>query len=228
MKTFALLALALCFATRAMAQSDGLGTKLSPMDAPSQTTTAIPRLLQGEAIAPAMSDESSASSPLEARDEVAPAPLSEATQRRNVSFMQTAGYGFGAGFGFGAGARMGRLLENGVYLGAMWQANATALDRRALWENDRVASQITSVEFGFEFPVMALGFTFRNRVYLSLGTGFANETLLPFIAAGNLFYYRFRDWAFIRGLTFGVDARLMSLGGANAMGLFFTTGVRLF
>lgn len=227
MKTFALLALAPFFATRAMAQSDWLGTKPSPMDAPSQTTTAVPRLLQGEAFAPAMSDESSASS-LEARDEVAPTHLSEAAQRRNVSFMQTAGYGFGAGFGFGAGARMGRLLENGVYLGAMWQANAIALDRRALWANDRVASQLTSVEFGFEFPVVALGVAFRNRVYLSLGTGFANETLLPFIAAGNLFYYRFRDWAFIRGLTFGVDARLMSLGGANAMGLFFATGVRLF
>ncbi|MCS6989776.1 MAG: hypothetical protein NZM06_09710 [Chloroherpetonaceae bacterium] len=234
MKKFATLAVALCSATTLMAQADLFGRKPS-VEIESQPNTAVPQLLQGEKKSPFFESESSASSTLEIREEPMPprpSGASSASSRRDgFSLMQAAGYDFGGALGLGATSRCGYLAENGVYLGAMWHANVgrgTPEPTIDDLEANSVANQVTSVELGYEFPVKLLGLTFRNRLYFSLGTSFANERTRLFTSAGNLFYYRFNDGIFARGWTFGIDARMMTLGGVNAFGVSFAIGMRLF
>lgn len=110
-------------------------------------------------------------------------------------------------------------------------------------------TQSGTFEIGYETDFKLLGMTFYNRPYLALGfadvafvkedvrafgsqnrnmTALPNSGLNLFGTAGNVLYYRFDNLHIVRGLTLGIDARYLMLNKANAFGIFFTTGIRLF
>lgn len=170
--------------------------------------------------------------------------------------MQATGYGFGAFFGFSAAPRIGYIFENGFYLGGSYQISISPTffnpQSPSFGTNPTAMSaliQSGNVEIGYETNFKLLGLTFYNRPYLAIGfadVGFIeedarsfgvqnrNNAALPqpgmnlFGTAGNVLYYRFDNLNIVRGLTFGLDARYMMLNNANAFGIFFTTGIRLF
>lgn len=257
MKKLILVGIALVFATTLFAQVDVFGGK-TLRKAPTESTTnsAAPQLLQGERKTSTTS--TSANSELESREQSAPTFLrgSGAGRRSGFTFMQATGYGFGAFFGVSVAPRIGYIFENGFYLGGSYQISfgptfinpqspAFSVNSSAM----SVLIQSGIAEIGYEIGFKVLGLTFYNRPYLALGVadvGFVEEdvrafgsqnrnvTALPqsglnlFGTAGNVLYYQFDNLKIVRGLTLGLDARYMMLNNANAFGIFFTTGIRLF
>lgn len=256
MKKLILLGIAVVSATTLFAQVDVFGGKsLRKPQTESVTNSAAPQLIEGERKISGESTSSSATSQLESREQSAPTFLRGSGSGRKSGFlvMQSTGYGFGSLFGITAAPRIGYLFENGLYLGGSYQISfgsqfvnpfATTFDA-----SSSALIQSGTFEIGHETNFKVLGMTFYNRPYLAFGfanVGFVegevrvfgtqnrDNAALPqsglnlFGTAGNLFYYRFQDLKIVRGLTLGLDARYMMLNNANAFGIFFTTGIRLF
>lgn len=222
------------------------------------TNSAAPQLLQGERKISSSSESTTSNAQLESREQSAPTFLrgSGSGRTSGFTFMQATGYGFGTLFGFSAAPRVGYIFENGMYLGGSYQISfgPTFLNPQSPTVGTNPAAMSTfiqsgNVEIGYETNFKVLGLTFYNRPYFAIGfadvsfiqedaRGLAvqnrNQVALPqegmnwFGAAGNVLYYRFEDLKLVRGLTFGLDARYMMLNNANAFGIFFTTGIRLF
>lgn len=222
------------------------------------TNSAAPQLIQGERKTSNSTNSASTDAQLESREQSAPTFLrgSGSGRTSGFAFMQATGYGFGAFFGFSAAPRIGYIFENGFYLGGSYQISISPTffnpQSPSFGTNPTAMSaliQSGNVEIGYETNFKLLGLTFYNRPYLAIGfadVGFIeedarsfgvqnrNNAALPqpgmnlFGTAGNVLYYRFDNLNIVRGLTFGLDARYMMLNNANAFGIFFTTGIRLF
>lgn len=240
------------------AQVDLFGGKsVKNIPTESVTNTAAPQLIEGERKLSGTTESTTSTSTaaLEAREQSAPTFLrgSDSGRKSGFTFMQATGYGFGGVLGMSAALRIGYLFENGLYLGGSYQISfgSPFINPLSPTANTATSTLVQSrmFEIGHETNFKLLGMTFYNRPYLAIGfadVGFIEEEVrardlqvrnavaLPqaglnlFGAAGNVLYYRFEDLKLVRGLTLGLDARYMVLNQANAFGVFFTTGIRLF
>jgi hypothetical protein len=254
MKSFMLVGMLCVSASTLFAQVDLFGGK-PLVKMPTETTSAVPQLLQGERKFSTENESDESSSQLESREQSAPTFLrgTGAGRKSGFTFMQATGYGFGALFGITAAPRLGYIFENGLYLGGSYQISfgSTFINPFSPTFDATSSTLIQSANFeiGYETSFKLLGMTFYNRPYLAVGLADVgvieedgrifnaqnrNTMVMPkaginlFGTAGNVLYYRFEDLKLVRGLTLGLDARYMILNQASAFGLFFVTGIRLF